>query len=198
MTPKLILRLNKTREPITFPAPENAAGFFQIRETDAGPELTRWINNALNCDYMGAAEFEYGAVPKALWAMTNAAKAGELVETELTFSGTPSIAFALKGKPEAEALALPTETKTWLLCPKAILEELKPYLEELTQNDSPTTFRTLEVPYIKKGLFGFIRGYQNHIHADSNYIGWLDIKNLWFLTKDEAQMRALKTLFALP
>jgi len=200
-TPYLILRICYPYNPLEFPSPEKAKEYRSYYLKDKSQitpneERSRFINTALRCDYMGSAEFEFGAVPKAFREMAQAGSRGELVETEITFSGNPSVF----GGNDAHPLATVRETKTWLLCPKNYVEFLRPLLQEMSQHDIANTFRTKEVPYLRKGLFGEI---STNYKTDKlewktgNFVGWFDLDNLWFLTKDHSQLEAVKLLLGI-
>lgn len=199
--PYLVLRLEKSHNSIKFPCPESAAGFYLhpkgVQPED--PTRSTWINTAISAEYMGSAEFELGAIPKALRNLANLGKEGKLVEEQISFEGNPDMSFRAKGKPGADELNKPVLTTTWLLCPKEIREELIPTLKEMTKSNSGPT-RMKEAHYMQEGLFGGINQEYNTdkiIYQESRRIGWFDLENLWFLTRDKNQMTALKMLLGL-
>jgi len=197
--PHLVLRLKQSYGDIAFPAPGGALGYYHCRGVDTSEDVSRWINHAIRCDYMGSAEFEIGAIPKALQEMAELAQVGGLVESEIVLSGKPSIECGLSGA-KVDKLAQSKQVKCWLLCPKEILEALKPVIAELCEQDIPASFRPLEIPYMRRGLFGRVfTPYRSKkpTFEEGEYVGWYDLDQHWFLTKSEDQMKALKILFGL-
>jgi hypothetical protein len=183
--PHLILRLCKPHGPIPN-APENARGYYlQEGKREPDPERSNFINSALKCDYMGSAEFEFGSVPKAFREMALRGAKGELELKVVVFEGTPD------GGTESQQEA----AHALLLAPKSDVPELLPILEDLAKANIPSSYRTKEVPYIQQGLFGKMRPDRENrkkmVKVESEYIGWFDLDNHWFLTKSKEQMEAL-------
>ena len=153
--PNLILRINKSGTLADEPAPAGAVGVF-LSETPlpGGDPRIAWVNSALNCDYMGSAEFEWGEIPRAFHELACLGKDGLLTEIQMVLEGAPSLDFRSTDNPDAMKMALKREAVGWLLCPTEFLDDVKIVLDELAQSNLPKTFRPQEIPFMQRGLFG--------------------------------------------
>lgn len=192
--PYLILRLCKPHGPIPDP-PASAKGYYlKEGKQEPDPERSRFISAALNCDYMGSAEFEFGAVPKAFREMAKLGKQG-LETSEVRFTGR-AVGYGTSQAGQVE----PQEVTAWVLALKGSFSELEPILKELASTDFGHTFRTKEIPYVREGLFGKLEPEyrkKKPILKESRFIAWFDLDNLWFLTKSKEQLAALNWLLGL-
>jgi hypothetical protein len=78
---RLVQRLMLPRTPSSSPATPFSFGR-GLRTGGLGPEALKALTGVCVFDYMGAAEFEYGEVPKALSAMIDIRNEGHLMLTE--------------------------------------------------------------------------------------------------------------------
>ena len=197
--PYLILRLRKPYEPIPTEVPASAVGFYLLPKPEQGQVVTsndgrsKYINNALTCDYMGSAEFEFGSIPEALRMMAALAANGTLVERQITLVGKPEVAIS----PLPEVYNKESTRECTLLCRADQEDEVRKLLIELASNGNyPENRRFKEPPYIRRGLFGYLRNYRHAAKTmeENEFIGWMDLTNHWFLTSSKEQLAALKIL----
>lgn len=195
--PYLILRLMKPYSPITFPAPPELEGYYQ-KTIKISDESSTWLRNALKCDYMGSAEFEFGAIPKSLNEMAEIGKAGELTVMEFPIAGTPAVD-RVKGEVYSMGMVEPLGVTTYLICPTVLLEQAKAAILEFASNNFGGR-RTKEIVYMKTGLFGQLekdRKTKKVTYEESQYLAWYDLDNHWFLTKSKEQADALAFLLGI-
>jgi hypothetical protein len=178
--PYLIQRLEKPFQPVTFPMPKALEGFF-LAPMDNKPELTdeerKWIRNALRCDYMGSAEFEFGTIPKAFH--------------DLARSSPTCHQFQITGSRKDWRVEGPQKEKTvpvFLFCNEATASQAKGWVAELAKDDLGGKIRCKEIPYLNEGLFD----------PKSHHMAWFDIDLLWVATTSQALCRVLKALCKKP
>jgi hypothetical protein len=164
----LVQRLNKPFKADHLLAKCNpfsfGGGYLNGGLTDEAMDLLRPI---LDFDYMGAAEFEWGAVPKTFAQLKDWAIAGELVGEEREIQGI----------------------KVFLLCHKDMSKDAWHNIEldakgELSLKE-PSRFRDIIDPpeYLKKRDW------------EPRTFGWLEIDNHFVWTVDENMEKGFRALF---
>ena len=154
------------------------------------------MNALCPLDYMGAAEYEMGAVAEALRAIIACRK--ELVNFTCVLEGFPK-SWVPIGKKKLEKFRKKVTLNGW-----CFPEHMKGLVEFLNQEaDYDTRERNLKEPSeIQASCFGqcYENGYKVRelTVRNSNIItGWLDLCNLWFVGRDDAQVMWLKYLLGL-
>lgn len=131
--PHLVQRLNKPRNqgrpnPFAFGGGHRFGGLTE--------EAARDLSTAFDFDYMGAAEYEYGAVPKAFASIWESGQKGELEAWEFEIP-TASIKLPRRWNPHQQEFILPdTQTiKVYALAPKAIKADVEAFIRETAKED---------------------------------------------------------------
>lgn len=184
MKPFYVQRLNK---PKSYPVANtpHLAEYYEARLT--GPDTRDFIshlserhrvgldalNDLLVLDYMGSAEFEFGAVPKAL--RETFAKRDQYKRFTMDVSGLPVVSCRL---PAGTAGLKPKSATLYGLAIPEHIEAIKTFVQDQTQERRT---RLKEMTYLQEGCFGLLG--QNGKTA-SRTVGWFDIENHWLLTTD--------------
>lgn len=129
--PHLVQRLNKPRHPGR-PNPFAFGGgqrFGGLTEEAAGD-----LSTAFDFDYMGAAEYEYGAVQKALASIWEAGQKGELEAWEFEIP-TASVKLANWAKREGWTFPETQTLKVYALAPKELKTDIETFIRETAKED---------------------------------------------------------------
>jgi hypothetical protein len=119
------------------------------------------IDSILSGDYMGSAEFEYGAIPKAAGFATTYLLEYKVVETEYK---------NLEGK------------RLFLLTPEGIQEKVLQALPMLTKEYPPNGRQTKEYVGLEMAIRGEVEGaFMGGVGYKTPDVWW-DIENGWFAT----------------
>ena len=123
------------------------------------PEAQTELKDVVSFDYMGAAEYEYGAIPKCL---SNMWKMPLILETIST--------------PDEAKVELAHIVRIRTIESDKLIESIQDIYEK-GKNDS--------IKEVSKGDYG---SYYKALHNDSEAIGWLNIKHYfaWFIDKEVA------------
>lgn len=174
-TPYCIQRL---RAPTAYPADSVVPldTYYRRRQQDASKvaglrieyaDSIKALNDLFRLDYMGSAEFEFGAFGKALGAVVCS---GRVVPVAFEVNG-PTASVNLYGWAYPEHV-----------------EPLKQFVHAELASEFYHHCRLLEPTYMRHSCFGDVKG------CGSDTVGWLDIDLGWFLTKDKALAEAAKKL----
>lgn len=163
------------------------------------------LRKIIPMDYMGSAEYEFGAVFKALEAM--ATKASGLIETSFTIKGKPA-KFCFVDSNVYNQQVNPREATVYALCIEAHAEPLEKYFTIMGADNH--TLRHKEVPCIQAGLFGQVEHpeYSGRHRRNVNRIverkpsydhvtGWLELDMHWFASTDKTQLDYVKVMLGM-
>ena len=162
------------------------------------------LNGLIPLDYMGSAEFEFGAIPETLRNIV--ASKADLVPFTIKLEGRP-----YTWEPEAKEAAKvqPIQTATlhgW--CLKGHEKELTEFLKKEAHEDSALTGRQLkERTNFQEICFGELRAVRNKNGTISKRKGFqvkparncalLDLDNLWYVTTSQEQLKGLQYLLGI-
>lgn len=135
------------------------------------PEVLAQITSTLfSFDYMGAAEYEFGAPRKALYELTENRKSYEKFDMDLPLSAVSVDSWM--GKREDYSASRKGSVKVYLICKPGQLEDVKAFIKTDARGKAslkePTRFSSA---VRTKG---------------SDLIGWMDLRNvfLYFIDRD--------------
>lgn len=128
------------------------------------------LRDIFSFDYMGAAEFEFGAVPEALNKIAKAADKGKLSAFSFDLSGHTIYALA------------PTE---WEF-------EVEVRIREFAKDYGPSYYRLKETTALHDKLFGEPQRWRERLS------GWLELDNGFFFFTDEEMWQKTCELFGTP
>jgi hypothetical protein len=134
----------------------------------------RAINQIFTFDYMGAAEFEFGAVPKAIDAIAKGFSEGNCVTGEITIYGVPVYYITHK---DAE---------------KATIRRI----EDLAKDPYITKIRLKEWTNFGDAISARNRTIVNkyRIKYAMDYIGWIELDNYFMFFVDKEAFKRFKML----
>ena len=139
------------------------------------------ISKIWRYDYMGSAEFEWGAVPESLAKIWELRKAKKLIRFEM-----PVTANAYDFKTDKGL----TVTKTvYVVCNEDFKKEIQGYIEKLTLESAGLGFRTKENVCFGDSICG--KEYRKDI------VGWHDIDNHYLFFTDKEMFDNFCELFEL-
>lgn len=200
--PYLVQRI-LSREPNS-PTPfGNMVGYYKLASAN-NIKLNEAERGALRkiipCDYMGSAEFEFGAIFKALEEMSRI----ELVEASFTVTGKPDTYCYVDPAAYNKLVTQERSATVYVLCIKEHVESLKKYFDMMSKDRY--AFQHKENPEIRSGLFGNVkhpeykgtrRPNKNKLiehESTSKVTGWLELDMHWFATTDKTQLEDLKIM----
>lgn len=162
-----------------------------LKDGGLNKEAYALIDKLWRFDYMGASEFEWGAVPAALNAIVQYRKAEVLDGFTLQLTG-PAPEVRDKRFPEY-ADCSKTKTKTaslMVLCHRAHRTNVIDVLERLTENDYPQEPRLKEPAHAWRAAFH---------QPQSDVIGGLELDNDWIYMSTEAveSCKGVQALFGV-
>jgi hypothetical protein len=168
-TPYLIQRLKKpfTKKPKT---PLDVLRKFGLFSSGLSPEAKEVISEICVFDYMGSSEYEFGAIPKALTKIIKQ----DLISFNIT------VPFSHKSFTKDNIIS--GERKIFIICPKAIKEEVSDYIRKIGNEDERCKERTSFRASLASREF------------DRNIFGWFDIENLFMFFKDHRMFNAWKAI----
>ena len=159
-------------------------------------EALKLFSQFIQFDYMGAAEFEYGAVPKAFKAMTQ--PGSELTASRHAVSGPRYVGFFdLKGSPDErrqEKARREQEIRTaeiFILSPKRLLPHVEEIIDQLARlgNDRGELQETADFP---RAAFGDPKS-----DRYLNTVGWLELDNGFMFFTDRTMFEACARIFGV-
>lgn len=164
------------------------------------------LRKAFSFDYMGAAEFEFGAVPKALQQIAKAADDAELEATTVLVKGTREIYHPTRRKMKLE------EKPVYVLAPKHLLEHATFVVRAQASDDYPRGERQLkEVSLLQNSVWAEeiaeaenpgtkkadrerrARDAESYAHT----CGWLEIDNGFFFFTDRTMFENTCAIFGV-
>jgi hypothetical protein len=151
-----------------------------LRNCGLSGEVMDLLRPIFRFDYMGAAEFEFGAVPKAL---------GRLAENHKHL--TPfSIAIALAdveaGWREKETPAAGAKAEVFILCQRSHAEQVEERVRELARKD----YSLKEATRLPSTL-------RPSSQYDGETVGWLELDNGFLFFTDRDMWAATSALFGV-
>lgn len=135
------------------------------------------IDSILSFDYMGSAEFEFGALPAALKKLRE-------IHQNLIIA-TYAIYQIISGYN-----AIKVKKKFYLICLPEQVEFIQKELNSWSFNDKPTT---KEPTYFKESVLGL----EENILGRQTVDAWWDIRNNWIVVMDDMDF-AKRILKAIP
>lgn len=126
-------------------------------------------------DYMGAAEFEFGAIPKTL---------GSLAEDNLVSGQMTVAAKDIQSKMWRKKTPEPQDRTVYYLCRADHADAIEQRIRDLAKD----TFRLKEMSYVPEAL-------NPADEYEKKYIGWLELDNGFFFFVDETAWRETCKLF---
>ena len=158
------------------------------------------LNNLIPLDYMGAAEFEFGAVGDCLRKMSR--YEGPLTKFELKVEGAPEI-----NHPEAmdSVKAYRRDATVYGWCKEGQAVDLEAFVRD--EASGKCTRRLKESTGMQEGMFGRmhrVRGKHGRPISPVKFdwhpgrvVAWMDIDDLWFVGTDQRQVQALAKILEL-
>lgn len=133
-------------------------------------------------DYMGSAEFEWGAVPEALQ---------KLAKSELE-TGTITIALndVAKDWRDKSKKAVKGEATIYVLAPVGCLEEIEKRVRAYAADSNDPDYRLKE----RTNLSSTLRPYSEY---DGRTVGWLELDNGYMFFTDEDMFKSTCSLFGV-
>jgi len=136
------------------------------------------VKNVFSFDYMGASEFEWGAVPKALSAVHEADK----VAFSLEIAGS-DINHQWKPRHEPD---FPGKSTIYVLCSVKHIEEVEARIRKVASDEGSLNLK--EATCLQRALDN---------NADSRVCGWLELDNGFFFFTDKAMWENTCKLFGV-
>lgn len=180
----LIQRLNKPLQKGVIDWGSFGGG---LRNGGLTKEKANEISKICRFDYMGAAEFEFGALPKALKAMS---------EENLVVDFLPVKIHSLNG------WELPSETRNkinlnkaisadiYFLCADYLREHAKELIRQLAKDDMMGNLK--EFPRFRRGVVVEKNGAKED--KQDNTFGWLELDNGIVMSTDKNLVRAFERI----
>lgn len=197
VNPYLVQRIFRIESDATEPI-GNMVGYYTDSSKQNNVKLTdaerTTFGKFFSLDYMGSAEYEFGAVYKALNAMSKL----DLVVTSFKIKGKPDT-FCYVNPETYKKLTTEVETEVFVLSRSEDADAVKTYMEIMANDEYSITHK--ESTYIKRGLFGQVehpqykgtrRLNENKLVSRSGYgdIGaWLDLDNHWMASTSDTQIK---------
>lgn len=139
------------------------------------------ISKIWRYDYMGSAEFEWGAVPESLEKVLELRKAKKLIRFEMPVTANARDFNKDKGL---------TVTKTvYVVCNEDFKKDIQGYIEKLALEQAGLGFRTKESVGLDKSICD--------IDYCKDLVGWHDIKNHYLFFTDKVMFDNFCELFEL-
>lgn len=142
-------------------------------------EAMELLTGAFSFDYMGASEYEWGAVPEALSTMANAKLTASSFDIDL--SGVPG--GWRDDRPPLEGTAT-----IYVLCPADVERDVKDRIYVWSRTDRPDDLR--DHPQLNSTLRPFKEW-------DGDVVGWLELDNGFMFFTDREMWEATCTLFGV-
>jgi hypothetical protein len=171
---RLIQRLDAPRgqdNPFSF-----GGGYKNGGLSDDAMELLRGV---FSFDYMGAAEFEFGAVPKALSAIANLSSKGEYA----AWSFAPKLR-----KPDKSKLSVPAHDTIYVVAPRAQRGEIEALITHLANERWNSDLK--ETTHLNAVLWP-------DDNWSARFKGWLELDNGFFFFVDEVMFNKVANLFGI-
>jgi len=141
------------------------------------------LRDIFRFDYMGAAEFEFGAVPKAL--QTIAKNAEQYITTEVEVTTTRKPWKFVKGK---QLPPITNTAKVYIICNKDWADEVKKRITKWAKEESPRD--TLERICLIEAVCPVEKW-------DQEKVGWLELDNGYFFFTDKEMFEKTAKLFGI-
>ncbi len=167
------------------------------------------IKKMFSFDYMGSAEFEWGAVPEAFHAI--AIKRKDFVSFSKVYKGSPYKTYIIpEGKARRKVIDMPARTATvYVLCHRDIKDQVDDFLDRLRQGDygnngirlkEGTRFLQCLFPEETDSWKSMVLRKENPNDFFITYKdvkGWIDLGNHFMFFTDKDMFDATKALFQI-
>lgn len=199
----LIQRLNRPWQVAAFKGKDNPFSFGGgMKNGGLSDEAMGLLRDIFEFDYMGAAEFEFGAVPEAL---NRIAHASALVAETITVTGKREIYGVA-----ARRIALPEKT-AYILAPTDLLEHARDVVRKQAADEYPREDRLKEVTLFQNALWareiaeaqrpGNRKKEREDRKRKIEYFertrGWLELDNGFFFFTDREMWEKTRALFGV-
>jgi hypothetical protein len=171
---------------------------------DANAETINALNLLIPLDYMGSAEFEFGAVGNSLAAAVRLRES--FVAVELQVTGSPACFFRADLESFKKKYERTVELKGW--CLPQHREGLLAFLKHQCVGKNDGQYRLKERTEMNSGCFGSLRwptsgkkkDYSEHsdmVLREERITGWFDLQNYWFVSRHPGQLAGMKHLLGI-
>ena len=202
----LIQRLNRPYNPESLAGKHGNPFAFGGGYKNGGlsDEAMDILKDIFSFDYMGAAEYEFGAVPKALSAMFKAGQAGNIVTKEITVKAKPnkydfSKRFNREGKSDKYNKPAPKACKktVYVIAPQELLSHAEQVITDCATKDSYNN-DIRDNPRLQSALFEeeYIEA-NNYRNARNVSVGWLELDNGFMFFTDKEMFEKCCKLFEI-
>jgi hypothetical protein len=183
--PRLIQRLEKPWE--------EKASKWDIHTPTLGfsPEFLKMIDEVMCFDYMGSAEFEWGALPKAFRAYAEELEKGNITTQTLSLECLkPDYIWP----PEIEDKIPDSKfADIYIIAPKKLMDKVIYFVETLGIEEP----RLKELSKFRNAVFAEdVLKHTDHA-SGKRTVGWFDIKNLFFFFRDKEMFDNMKIISGL-
>jgi len=139
------------------------------------------IKDIFSFDYMGAAEFEFGAMPKALQ---------KIAKNQKKYKGY-EVSVETKDSKEK-----PKKAIVYVICQEEWIDDVKKMIREWAKGGYRRKYRTKELVLLRRGI---IKKFFNcdPIPERNQTKGWLEINNGYFFFVDKEMFEKTKKLFEI-
>jgi hypothetical protein len=160
-------------------------------------EVSKYLYSVMPTDYMGAAEFEFGALPESYQELAKMVNEGvEFAVAELGITSLPVLYHpVIQIAPIIpDDIGGPQSRKVWLLAPRTIMDRVQEFVFKYATNDRCRDDNLKEFPHMQYGIFGTVRtdDFETFRREGGRFSAWYDLNNHWFLTKSEKQLEVFK------
>lgn len=149
-------------------------------------DIMKMVSPIFGFDYMGAAEFEYGALPAAFNKMAEMAEEGKLesFSVDVETSGDSHA-----WKDEAQGVCKDT---VFVVCSAERKEEVTARIHGYARGEDLTSLRTRESVRLESSIRIRAKG-----NRPPSHIGWLELDNGYFFSVDEDKWKLFSSLFGV-
>jgi hypothetical protein len=138
-------------------------------------------------DYMGSAEFEWGAVPKSLQQIGEYSINGNLTSFEFEVTSEVSDISYDFAKKRNKIVKKKANAIVYVVCHKDFTEQIKGFITNMASKDKG--YRLKESLNFKESICGF------EYHTDT--VGWHDIDNHYLFFTDKEMFDKISVVFGL-
>lgn len=199
----LIQRLNRPWQVDAFKGKDNPFSFGGgMKNGGLSDEAMGLLRDIFEFDYMGAAEFEFGEVPKALHRIANA---HDLIADSVLVTGKRELY-----RPTHRAIKLP-EKVAYILAPARFLEHARDVVRRQAASEYPREPRLKEVTLFQNALWAREIADEEHpgtrkkereereraIERRQRMAGWLELDNGFFFFTDREMWEKTCALFGV-
>lgn len=201
--PRLIQRLNPPQEagPGGLTASEVFSFGGGLKNGGLGDEAMALLKPHFSFDYMGAAEFEFGDLPKSLSGLLEQAKKKEAVARILEINVTPAKEPDPEKQgyqPRASSRKKPVKAKVYVIAAsEEHLETIRTFIESQTITDDYGWPKSKDFPTKEMTMIWNALALPESEKGYRNTIGGIDIQYSWMWLKRRETFEAMCEIFDL-